>query len=174
MRKLVPLILALVGIGAGVGAGLALRPPPTTEAELSNPCGEAATAPDLRGKAAAAAAHGDEPAVDGEPSHDYVKLNNQFVVPVVEGGEVAALVILTLSLEVIVGGSEQVYAREPKIRDGFLQVLFAHANAGGFAGAFTDANNLAILRRALLEIAQKTLGTTVTDVLIVDIVRQDN
>lgn len=110
------------------------------------------------------------------PEHqpDYVKLNNQFVVPVVEGGQVASLVILALSLEATQGASEQIYARESKLRDAFLQVLFDHANAGGFRGSFTDGSNLVMLREALLEVAQRTLGDLVTDVLIVDIMRQDS
>ena len=69
---------------------------------------------------------------------EYVKLNNQFVVPVVEDGRVAAMVVLSLSLEVEAGNTEAVYQREPKLRDAFLQVLFDHANVGGFCGSFTD------------------------------------
>ena len=84
------------------------------------------------------------------------------------------MVILTLSLEVTQGTTEQVYAREPKLRDAFLQLLFDHANTGGFRGSFTDAANLVILRKGLLDIAKGILGDIVTDVLITDIVRQDN
>jgi hypothetical protein len=54
-----------------------------------------------------------------------------------------------------------------------LQVLFDHANSGGFNGSFTDGANLVLLREALLETALRIFGTDVTDVLIVDIVRQD-
>ena len=94
--------------------------------------------------------------------------------PVVESGVVRSLVILSVSLEVGTGTSQEVYAVEPKLRDSFLQVLFDHANAGGFEGAFTNSNNMEILRVALLEAAQKALDKKVSDVLIVDIVRQDN
>ena len=78
-----------------------------------------------------------------------------------------------MNLEVAVGGRELVYQREPKLRDAFLQVLFDHANAGGFDGVFTSGRNMALLRDALKETAQKTLGETLNDVLIVDFVRQD-
>ena len=71
------------------------------------------------------------------------------------------------------GQKEAVYAKEPKIRDSFLQVLFDHANIGGFDGAFTNANNLDVLRGALREIAQKDVGEQVIDVLIAEIARQD-
>ena len=39
-RKLLPLLLALIGLGGGVGAGIALRPVPET-AEMTDPCGDA-------------------------------------------------------------------------------------------------------------------------------------
>ncbi|MDZ4093318.1 MAG: flagellar basal body-associated FliL family protein [Paracoccaceae bacterium] len=149
MRKFIPIILVLFGLAAGVGAGAFLRPAPEVTEEK-----EAETL---------------------APAHppDYVKINNQFVVPVVEGGRVSAMVILSLSLEVTQGSTEAIYAKEPKLRDGFLQVLFDHANAGGFRGTFTDGANLVILRSALLEAAQKVMGNIVSDVLIVDIARQD-
>lgn len=153
MRKLLPILLAILGLAAGAGAGLALRP-----------------APDLSREEAAAAAQPDEPEVQPE----YVKLNNQFVVPVVEEGHVVSMVILSLSLEVTAGSTEAVFAKEPKLRDIFLQVLFDHANSGGFKGSFTDGSNMVMLRRALLETATAAMGDVIKDVLIVDIVKQDS
>ena len=151
MKKLIlPLILGLIGLGAGVGAGVFLRP-----------------APDAEG-------HTEMTKAEPEVPPEYVKLNNQFVIPVVQDGQVAALVVLSLSLEVTPGNTETVFATEPKLRDVFLQVLFDHANAGGFKGSFTDASNLVVLRQALKEVAMQVLGEVVRDVLIVDIARQDS
>ncbi|MFN6951218.1 MAG: flagellar basal body-associated FliL family protein [Albidovulum sp.] len=177
MRRLLPFILGLVGLLAGGGAGFLLRSPPV-DTPVPDPCGQAAdesatVSSGTGGRAAGAAEEAVDPAhPDVAATHEYVKLNNQFVVPVIENGEVAALVILSISLEVVAGATEQVYAREPKLRDQFLQVLFDHANMGGFRGAFTQSNNMEILRNALIEAARKSLGPAVTDVLIVDIVRQ--
>ena len=161
LRKLIPVLLALAGIGGGVGAGMALRPSAPEAAEpaaAAEPSADSATAP----------------ADDTAPLHEYVKLNNQFIVPVVEKGRVAALVVLSLSLEVQPGMTERVYEVEPKLRDAMLQVLFDHANSGGFSGSFTDGANLVLLRHALREVTIRILGDKVTDVLIADIVRQDN
>ena len=36
MKKLLPVILALIGIGGGVGAGLAFKPEPGAMAEVSS------------------------------------------------------------------------------------------------------------------------------------------
>ena len=153
IRKLLPILLVLLGAGGGIGAGLALRPAP-------DPAAEHAPAEPVE--------------VDPATAPEYAKLNNQFVIPVVDKGRVSAMVILALSLEVEHGKTEEVFSREPKLRDVFLQILFDHANAGGFDGSFTDGANLVLLRKALLEAAKTVMGETVTDVLISDIARQDN
>lgn len=165
LRLILPLLLAAAGLGAGIGAGVLLRPAPET----------AGTPAEDDGSSAMSEAPAEHKKSEG-PEHqpEYVKLNNQFIVPIVEGGRVISMVILSLSLEVPRGGSEGVYATEPKLRDGMLRVLFDHANAGGFQGSFTEAANLVVLRRALREVAQSVLGPKVTDVLIVDIMRQDS
>ncbi len=166
MVKILPILLAILGLGGGVGAGIAFRPEPA-ELVMTNPCGDAI--------AEHLVATGDGE-VSGEASTgtpDYVKLNNQFVVPVVKNGLVRSLVVMSLSLELNSGGPELVYQREPKLRDAFLQVLFDHANNGGFDGNFTSGRNMDNLRRALRESATTALGTDVSSVLIVDVVRQD-
>lgn len=193
IRKILPILLALLGLGGGVGAGIMLKPPAehategtTHNAEALAESGDEASL--VEGEAAGTEGDAEHAAVpapapgtqavphppEGEaPLHDYVKLNNQFVVPVVQNGQVASMVILALSLEVTVGGTEQVYALEPKLRDVFLQVLFDHANSGGFSGDFTESKNMVVLRDALREVAIKVLGANLTDVLIIDIARQD-
>lgn len=168
MGKIIPLLLALLGLGAGVGGGVMLRPAPQDMAEAS-PCGDMSTAATDHAPQA-----DDKTASDDAPPNEYVKLNNQFIVPIVEDGKVQSLVIMSISLEVEAGGTGTVFAIEPKLRDGFLQVLFDHANAGGFDGTFTNSNNMDVLRMALTEVAQKSLGRLVKDVLIIDIVRQDS
>lgn len=166
MRKLLPIILALIGTAAGVGAGLFLMPASTTEdAHASVDC----VAPMEEVDHATAEAKQDGPT----EGRDYVKLNNQFVIPVVGPDRVKALVVASLSVEVPTGSTEVVYAREPKLRDVFLQVLFDHANIGGFEGTFTSGDRMEVLRSALLEAARPVLGNDVSDILITEIARQD-
>ena len=164
VRKLIPVVLALAGLGGGVAAGLFLRPEhfPTDSAAGAQSPGTALEQVS------------DEATSEEVVEHEYVKLNNQFIVPVVEQGRVSAMVVLSLSLEVATGSTEAVYDREPKLRDVFLQVLFDHANVGGFSGSFTDGANLIVLRTSLKEAASLVLGTVVKDVLITDIARQDS
>ena len=159
MMKLLPLVLLLIGVGAGVGAGIFLRPeamPVYDDEDSQEAVVEEAEAND-----------------DEALTNEFVKMSNQFVVPIVNDESVQALVVMSLSLEVPAGQKDAVYAREPKLRDSLLQIMFDHANVGGFDGAFTEANNLAVLRRALLEASQKVMGKQVADVLIIEIARQD-
>lgn len=150
IARLLPLLIVLIGLGAGLGGGMLLRP---------------------------ASDHAERDAVPAEETladTEFVKLNNQFVIPVVEDGRVTSLVIMSLSLEVTNGSTETVFSREPKLRDALLQIMFDHANAGGFRGVFTDGANVSLLRHALLEAARKTLGDIVNDILIFDLSRQDS
>ena len=71
------------------------------------------------------------------------------------------------------GNKENVFEVEPKLRDSFLQVMFNHANAGGFDGVFTEGEKMSDLRGSLFEAAREILGEVATDILIFDIVRQD-
>lgn len=169
LKKILPLVLLLIGTGVGVGAGMVMRPAP-------EPPEQGATAEEGGHDEAARDAEAEEPRGPDNPAPamEYVKLNNQFVVPVVQDQVVVALVVLALSIEVPEGQKEAVFRREPKLRDSFLQVLFDHANIGGFDGAFTAANNLAVLRSALREAGQKDVGVDIIkDVLILEIARQD-
>lgn len=179
MKILLPLVLLLLGTGGGVGAGLALRPGPApppadiadgTDADTGLPAGDADAAPLVP-----AAESAEDPATDERPaavSTDYIKLNNQFVVPIVAREKIEAVIVMSLSLEVPSGQSEAVYRHEPKLRDAFLQVMFDHANMGGFAGVFTDTARLDALRAGLLDVASQILDDEIESILITDFVRQ--
>ncbi|WP_432448414.1 flagellar basal body-associated FliL family protein [Aliiroseovarius marinus] len=163
MGKILPILLALIGLAAGVGGGIMLRPPP--EVVEINPCGE--------GEAAPKPAAEEDLEEEGATSSEFVKLNNQFVVPIIESEKVKGLVVLSLSIEVETGSREGVYQREPKLQDALLQTLFDHANRGGFDGVFTQSSRLDTLRTALTESARVVLGPVVIDVEVTNIVRQD-
>ncbi len=169
MGKLIPIILAVIGLGAGIGGGIALRPAPVV-AELV-PCvaDGAMVASTVAQKSEAQREEENE----ANSTNEYVKLNNQFIIPDLEQGRVSSMVVLSLSIETKSGGRETIYLREPKLRDSFNQVLFDHANTGGFKGEFTESAKMTSLRNALREAAQRVVGDVVVGVLIQDIVRQD-
>ncbi|WP_264211885.1 flagellar basal body-associated FliL family protein [Leisingera thetidis] len=164
LTKLLPVILLIIGTGGGIGAGIMLAPPPEEEHAAPGSSQAAPTPEEAK----------EEVAEESEENQrEYIKITNQFVVPVVERDQLTSLVVISLSLETRKGTSEKVHAYEPKLRDVFLQVLFDHANMGGFRGAFTRSDVLEPLRTALREAAQKQIGKGVYDVLIMEISRQD-
>ena len=200
---LIPLVMALAGAGAGGGAAYVLRPGAPEADERAEDGHDGAAAQDAHGEddhgdgghggeAAAEKGHGGE-ADHAEKGHakkgghdgghggghgaqddaSYVKLDNQFVVPVIEDGRTEALVMMLIGLDVAPGASESVYSKEPKLRDALLRVMFDHANAGGFAGGFTGGDRVEPLRDALRERARAILGAELIDVLILDLVRQE-
>lgn len=162
MGKILPIALALAGLGGGVGAGLALRPDPAQEDDHASA--------EIVCPAPGETDHALPP--DADTAVEFVKFSNQFVIPVMTNDEINSMVVLTLSLEVELGTQQEIYNLEPKLRDAFLRVLFDHANSGGFQGNFMNSVGLDTLRAALREAALKTVGPIVRDVLIVDLVKQ--
>jgi len=177
LKKLLPVVLALIGLAGGLAAGAFLKPAPAPEEPAASETAETKTAPAEHPAPAETAAEADPLAhdspADPEAKWEYAKLDNQFVVPVMGDGRVASMVVLSISLEITPGHGNDVFAREPKLRDSFLRVLFAHERAGGFSGVFTDQRVMGELRGRLREAARAVLGKIVNDVLVTDILRQD-
>lgn len=176
MAKLLPIILVLIGLGAGAGAGLFMRPPPVIEETVAQDCPD-----DGHGESECSehtpqqGEHGPSSAQEATENTavQYVKLDKQFVIPVVHEGRVAALVVMTLSIEITPSAAQTVYEKEPKLRDSLLRVMFLHANSGGFEGQFTSSEAMKDLRGSLREAARGVLGRDASDVLVTDILRQD-
>lgn len=159
MKFILPLIIIILGAAGGGAAGYFLQPEPQ-DADHACVCEDAIDA----------GAHGeDEPMEEFE----YVNIEKQFVVPLIEDETLTGMALMSLSLEIAPGTREEVYAREPKLRDEFLRVLFAYASIGGFNGNYLEANDLKIVRSDLTQVAQNILGPIVNEVLIVDMIRQD-
>lgn len=140
-------VVVVAGLASGFAGYLVLGPPV-----------------DLEGPEASVAA-------DTEP--EFARLSNQFVIPVVDSNRVRSLVVLSLTVETAEGQSEAVFSMEPRLRDDLIQVLFDHANTGGFSGSFTAIGPMTRLRLALTEAARTRLGDDVRAVLITDIIRQE-
>ena len=187
MKKLLlPIILALLALAGGGFAGHMLKaPPPAKEAaeagdKAANTDGALAEGvpetgkgenPDPAGREEAAHSSAEDDVE--KPRRDFIKLDRQFVVPVLDGDKVVSLVVLSIAIEVDEGSGDSVFAQEPKIRDAFLRVLFTHAQSRGFDGEFTRESRLADLRGSLKEAARRILGKLAHGVLLTNIVRQD-
>ncbi|MHA6327123.1 flagellar basal body-associated protein FliL [Roseivivax sp. CAU 1753] len=170
---LLPLLLAVFGTGTGIGAAKFLETGKTPETVADCPVPEdhdenVAEGTDLEADHAV-----EEKMRDAEKlPAEYVKISNQFFVPVVENERVTATVILSINLEVAPGGSDLVFSQEPRLRAAFLQVLFDHANTGHFGVGYTNTASLDLLRRNLLTVAQRYSDNQVRRILITEIARQ--
>jgi len=168
MGKILPIFIVLIGLGVGAGAGIFLRP---TSSTVSAECVD-----DGHGSCGAVVPEdtGHGAAIAPDPNNVYyVKLSKQFVVPVVADRKVTSMVVMSLSVETTPAVGDIVFAREPKLRDALLAVMFLHANSGGFDGQFTSGEAMSDLKGSLLEAARDVIGDDVYSVLITDILRQD-
>lgn len=183
MRKaIIPVFLLLAGVSAGGAAGLLLAPEKAGATDREGSTGQhrredrpdEAGPPDLQTPGPTETKR--SLSGDGEGgTSEYFRISKPFIIPVVQGQKVAGLVTMSLSIEASDGLGDSFFSREPKLRDTLLQVMFDHANTGGFDGAFTLPSNLDPLRNALTEAAQQVLGREqVREVLILEIGRQDN
>ncbi len=161
MRKLLPIVLAFIGLGAGAAAGHFLRPAGDALAADSGELagGHGSSASDVASVTPAQV--------------EYVRLDKQFIVPLARDDRIVGMVLMTLAIEADPGSSDLVFQREPKLRDLFLQAMFLHAQSGGFAGAFTASSPMADLRGALRKAARDVIGPAAHDVLVTEIARQD-
>lgn len=197
IKKLLPIILALVGLGVGVAAGVALKPvPPEVLAEAGqDPCADPAMAgaeADMaEADAADAPAEGEEaqaasvepcatPEVDPfakvtaeaeapgeEDAFAFVALDKPFVVPVFRGENVTAMVVMSLTVAVEKELEPRVKDLQPRLRDSFLAVMFRHANSGGFDGTYTTGQKMEDLKAALLKIAREVVAATAVSQVLI-------
>lgn len=170
MKKLLlPLLLAPLGLCIGAAAGHFLKPPKAEE----EPAAQQQTAEEKALAALAPPAPEPEPTPAPTPS-EYVKLDRQFIVPVVQKDKVEALMVISMAIETAPGSTETVFQHEPKLRDEFLRVLFLHAQSGGFSGTFTAPHVMDDLREALTRSARVVLGDIVHSVLLTNVLKQDS
>lgn len=185
LRVLLPVLLLGAAALGGAAAGDLLRAPAgedrTAQAAADGEAGahvapgaeEADPAPQDAGEAhGGGGGHG-----NGEGEHggamSYLEFPQQFFVPIVRGGELRAVMILALSLEIPGEMEEAFFRQEHRLRDALLRSLLIHANSGGFDGNFTAEARLGLLRETLLAEARKVGGPAISAVLIGDIARQE-
>lgn len=166
MKKIIAIVLVLVGVVGGGAAGLMLKPAPPEPEETEDE--KHATKEEAEEKPEAEAEDGEVKAVS------YIKVGRQTIIPVLDGGETKALMLFELAVDVTSDQSDRALAMEPRLRDAFLRELFQMSYTGAFDDTFTDDRVIDELRRNLVRAAQEHLGeSSVNDVLILDVMRQN-
>ena len=152
MKKLFPILLIIIAIAGGGAAGFFLKPAPEVKE------------PDSKDE------HVDESDVE---ERTYVKIGRQTIIPVVNEGETQALMLFELAVDVPAGLSANVHEMEPRLRDAFLRELFQMSYTGAFMTNFTDDRVIEELRKNLTRAAQEHIGSKESEVLILDVMRQE-
>ena len=188
MKKILMLVLPVLGFVGGAVGGDMLHAPKTDEKSVAADGGAAADGDAAAGheapaehEAEAGAEHGaaeepDDAHGEGEAAGgalDWFKFPNQFFVPIIRNGTPTAVMVLTLSIEMPAESRPGIEAQEARLRDALLGALMIEANTGGFDGNFTSETSLRRLRESLLAAGRRAGGADVQRILIEDIGRQE-
>ena len=165
MKKILPILLVLLGIAGGGAAGVLLKPAPEPESEEA----KAAKAEKATEEEASNDAAEDGPPLD----RAYVKVGKQTIIPILDGGETRALMLFELAVDVPAASANVVHEMEPRLRDAFLKELFQMSYTGAFLTNFTDDRVIEELRRNLTRAAREQIGDDAREVLILDVMRQE-
>ncbi len=167
MKKLLPILLAVIAVAVGAAGGFFLRAAGSPAA----PGGEAAT-----GQKEVAHAEKDAAHVANDDAHGkkgdaavYMKFSRQFVTPIVAEGRPAAMMILDVNIEIDPALADTIYAEEPRLRDGVLKALLRQSAAGRLGSIFADPAVLEETRREILEEMRAIVGDGAKSVLIMDV-----
>jgi len=182
MKLVITSVVAIIFIALGSFAGVVLKSPSEAAAEHSE---DGAEHKDDDHKDD----HGDDHKADDKkhgkkddhsPSKAsssgdsaYYKFSREFVVPIMRDGQVKSLVILHINLENDPSVSEKLFSEDPKLRDNIMTTLIGLSNDGRTLERPTEINNFETIRAMLLMSLRDSVSDGITNVLIVDMAKQD-
>ena len=103
----------------------------------------------------------------------YYKFTREFVVPIIRDGRVSSLVILNLNLEADASIERELFDMEPKLRDNIMTTLITLSNDGTTFESMTSVKNYESIRSLVLQNLGSVVKEGITNVLIVDLAKQD-
>jgi len=124
-------------------------------------------------KAKASKGHDDKGYAGGGDEIEFIKFKRQFVVPVLANDDVQALILLNIGLEVPGNKRDDMFRLEPRFRDAFIRELLQLSDAGYFDSELTSPDTYEVLRETLSRAARDISEDGISDVLILDLSRQD-
>lgn len=110
---------------------------------------------------------------DAAPAVIYYKFTREFVVPIIRDGRVSSLVILNLNLEADASIERELFDMEPKLRDNIMTTLITLSNDGTTFESMTSVKNYESIRSLVLQNLGSVVKDGITNVLIVDLAKQD-
>jgi len=104
---------------------------------------------------------------------NYYKFSREFIIPLMDDSEIKSLVILNINLEFDVEKSPSLFAIEPKLRDNIMTTLIELSNDGVTLDKIGNIESYETVRSMVLKNLQEVIGEGITNVLIVDMAKQD-
>jgi len=180
MKKLLPIIIAVVGLVGGLAAGTVMKPDAIAgEAHAADKEGgdkyasEDGHAKDGKGDGGDYGKPSKYGKSDKDNDHIYVGLKKPFFAPVLQNNNRHTLIRLDIHLEVPADLEDIISKHEPKLRDGFLRTVMSFAHEGGFSRVH-GSEGFEVLSDDLLLSARSVLGNDVKAVLIGEILTRDS
>jgi len=182
MKKLLPVIIAVIGLVGGLAGGTMMKP--AAIAADAHTSGAESDAHGADAHAKANAGHGEKATADHGGGHAkstkggngsdyiYVGLEKPFFAPVLRNNNKHTLVRLDIHLEVPPELEDQVAKHEPKLRDSFLRAVMNFAHEGGFSRVH-GSDGFDVLSDDLLLGARSVIGNGVRAVLIGEILTRE-
>jgi len=179
---LFPVILAVSAAGGVLAADFVRGTVAPTSAEAGSHAadGDAKGAADEKGghgdkgkKVKASKGHNDKGYESDGDEIGFIKFKRQFVVPVLANDNVQALILLNIGLEVPGDKRDDMFRLEPRFRDAFIRELLQLSDAGYFDSELTSPDTYEVLRETLARAAREISDDGISDVLILDLSRQD-
>lgn len=115
--------------------------------------------------------HGDEAGGDSG-AISFMSFKRQFVVPVMNQGQIKSLVLLNLNLELNPNAPSNPYTMEPKLRDVIMRALLTLSHEGVLSQDLTSAETYDAIQEALLDATKSVLSDGIENVLILDLAKQ--
>ena len=115
--------------------------------------------------------HGSGDSASGAPS--YYKFSREFVVPIIADDRVKSLVILNLNLQVDSAASQSLFSQEPALRDNIMTTLIALSADDTIFNSLNSIEHYETIRSMILKNLQNSFSSSVENVLILDMARQD-
>lgn len=104
---------------------------------------------------------------------NYFRFSREFVIPLMRNERVASLVILNISLETDASVAEELFSKEPKLRDNIMTTLVHLSNDGSTLSALTSVDNYEKVRAMILTNLENVVPHGIQNVLILDAAKQD-
>jgi flagellar basal body-associated protein FliL len=189
MKSIITVIITIVCIIAGGFGGNLLRTMTSGSSQPEAEAGHAGGAAEGEKGEDDQAEKKDEPAKkpdkkDGKHGEDgkdgdaakaviYYKFTREFVVPIMRDGRVSSLVIMNLNLEADASIERKLFDMEPKLRDNIMTTLITLSNDGTTFESMTSVKNYESIRSLVLQNLGSVINDGITNVLIVDLAKQD-